>query len=275
MPQLPGFGLHADSQTEVLEARYTKVVLLYVERLLKTSDKNGNGILDHDEWQHTRWQGDPRKSDLNKDGRLTKAELCEHLTKQFGRRMVGSAATSSSNASRASQSRFTSSVTSVRFLVRYDANKDGVLHPDEIEPRLRRVTDRIVRNAGFDPNKPVKLSELNQAMQSRSTGASQPAPSGSKQSGDLPEGASYKVEGSKLTGRKSYRSPAPTERLPEGLPNLWFLCHSPDCFAGTMRTELPLMACGGISSRSFFASFTASDFGNRSMSRRSHLSAVF
>ena len=58
-------------------------------------------------------------------------------------------------------------------------------------------------------------------MQSRSTRATQPAPSGSKPSGDLPEGASYKVEGSKLTGRKSYRSLAPTERLPEGLPPWW------------------------------------------------------
>ena len=221
VPQVPGFGLHADSQTEVLEARYTKVVLLYVDRLLKSSDKNGNGILDHDEWQHTRWQGDPGKSDLNKDGRLTKAELCEHFTKQFGRRTGSSAANSSTNASRASQSRFTSSLTSVRFLVRYDANKDGVLHPDEIEPRLRRITDRLVRNAGFDPNKPVKLSELNQAIQSRLTGVSQPAPSGSKPSGDVPEGASYKVEGSKLTGRRSYRFRAPTERLPQRMPPWW------------------------------------------------------
>ena len=113
---------------------------------------------------------------------------------------MGSAARPSTNASRASQSRFTSSLTSVRFLVRYDANKDGVLHPDEIQPRLRRVTDRIVRNAGFDPNKPVKLSELNQAMQSRSTRATQPSPSGSKPNANVPEGASYKVEGWKLTG---------------------------------------------------------------------------
>ncbi len=33
VPQLPGFGLHADSQAEVLEARYTKVALLYVEQM--------------------------------------------------------------------------------------------------------------------------------------------------------------------------------------------------------------------------------------------------
>jgi len=226
VPQLPGFGLHADSQTEVLEARYTKVVLLYVERLLKSSDKNGNGILDQDEWQHTRWQGDPRKSDLNKDGRLTKAELCEHFKKQFRRRTVGSAARSSTGASRASQSaarslRGRTFFNSARYLERYDANKDGVLHPDEIDSRVKRITDSLVRNAGFDPDKPVKLSELKRAIQSRSTGAFQPAPSGSKQSGDVPDGASYKVEGSKLTGRKSYRSPAPTERLPEGLPRWW------------------------------------------------------
>ena len=213
LAKVPGFGVVPESlgwRIVALEKRYDSRVLQHVERLLERCDKDGNGILDHDELEGLSWQGDPRESDVNKDGRLTKAELCEGIAKKWG--------VSSSSPRRQSGVGF-----ATRYLERYDRDKNGVVQPDEIDLRARRVTDVILRNAGFDPDKPVRLSELNQAILSRSRRRSPSDSSGSRHSSPAsPERASYKIEGSTLFGGcKSDRFLAPTERLPNGLPRWW------------------------------------------------------
>ncbi len=50
----------------------------YAKSLMERYDKNGNSILERDEWKEMK--GDPERSDLNKDGRITR----EELIKRFG-----------------------------------------------------------------------------------------------------------------------------------------------------------------------------------------------
>jgi Ca2+-binding EF-hand superfamily protein len=65
-----------------LEDKYDQRVLDSVSRSMERYDKNGNGLLERDEWVGIPWQGDPRESDLDKDGVLTKAELADRYAKR-------------------------------------------------------------------------------------------------------------------------------------------------------------------------------------------------
>lgn len=49
----------------------------YAASLIDRYDKNHNSVLDKDEWKEMR--GDPEKSDLNNDGKITKDELVERF----------------------------------------------------------------------------------------------------------------------------------------------------------------------------------------------------
>ncbi len=64
-----------------LEKKYDRRILDQVERSLQRYDKNGTGILERDEWRSVTWRTDPRESDLDNDGLLTKAELAERYAK--------------------------------------------------------------------------------------------------------------------------------------------------------------------------------------------------
>jgi hypothetical protein len=50
----------------------------YAKSLMERYDKNGNSILERDEWKDMR--GDPERSDLNKDGRITRDELIKRFS---------------------------------------------------------------------------------------------------------------------------------------------------------------------------------------------------
>lgn len=77
-PKVPGFGtdLSADSW-DVIKAKYDQRVVERVEEMLKRTDKNQDGILDAEEIKNGQWRGDPKESDTNKDGKLTRSELAE------------------------------------------------------------------------------------------------------------------------------------------------------------------------------------------------------
>jgi len=77
-PKVPGFGtdLSADSW-DVIKAKYDQRVVERVEEMLKRMDKNQDGILDAEEIKSGQWRGDPKESDTNKDGKLTRSELAE------------------------------------------------------------------------------------------------------------------------------------------------------------------------------------------------------
>ncbi len=58
----------------------------FVERFMSQYDRNRNGRLESSEWEGIRWGADPKESDLNKDGVLTKDELAAQMANRFGSR---------------------------------------------------------------------------------------------------------------------------------------------------------------------------------------------
>ena len=77
-----GFGIDPgllNGRIVDLEKRYESRVLENVQRSMERYDKDGNGVLEHEEWSTMRWRDDPRQSDLDQDGVLTQAEMAERI----------------------------------------------------------------------------------------------------------------------------------------------------------------------------------------------------
>jgi Ca2+-binding EF-hand superfamily protein len=78
---VPGFDVEFGSALAAigkLEERYDERILQRVDFTLNRYDSNKDGILDEREISRARWSGgSPRDNDLNKDGKLTRAELAE------------------------------------------------------------------------------------------------------------------------------------------------------------------------------------------------------
>ena len=68
----------------VSEATHGSRVMDTLERTMERYDKDQNGVLEYEEWQDVRWDSDPRESDLDNDGRLTRAEMAERFKKRYG-----------------------------------------------------------------------------------------------------------------------------------------------------------------------------------------------
>jgi hypothetical protein len=68
-----------------LEAKYDQSVIDYVNgTLLREQDKNSDGHIDKAEWTAAgTWSksNPPENSDLNKDGKLSREELCIRISK--------------------------------------------------------------------------------------------------------------------------------------------------------------------------------------------------
>ncbi len=60
-----------------IERMFDDSVLSTLDRTMERYDKDKNGVLEYEEWQGIPWQSDPRESDLDNDGRLTRAEMAE------------------------------------------------------------------------------------------------------------------------------------------------------------------------------------------------------
>jgi Ca2+-binding EF-hand superfamily protein len=107
---VPGFGTETESKTAIspfgsgssstTSGGYSKSVNERVHWTLDRYDGNKNGMLDADEIKRTRWGSpDPRTSDLNKDGKLSRDELA----KRYSAREKISSSSSSSRSSRSSK----------------------------------------------------------------------------------------------------------------------------------------------------------------------------
>jgi hypothetical protein len=74
-------------ERDPLEAKFDQSVIDYVNgTLLKEQDANGDGSLDKSEWVKGKWSAanPPENSDLNKDGKLSREELCIRISKNRG-----------------------------------------------------------------------------------------------------------------------------------------------------------------------------------------------
>jgi hypothetical protein len=70
-----------------LETKFDQSVIDYVNgTLLREQDTNGDGSLDKSEWVKGKWSATnpPENSDLNKDGKLSREELCIRVSKSRG-----------------------------------------------------------------------------------------------------------------------------------------------------------------------------------------------
>jgi Ca2+-binding EF-hand superfamily protein len=236
LPTVAGFG-DTDGQpttTAALKTRYESKVLEYVNRIYYRYDSNKNDVLDQEEWKNIQWQSDPKQSDTNGDGRLTKAEFCERMVARWkwGRKTpapTGNKTTSSGSfdsSKTASDSSGSADNEKVRryaksLLKQYDVNKNGVLEKDEWS-KMRG--DPKAGDSNGDGV--LTLDELTAKLSSygKSSGSSTSSGSSKKQGSryastrtSSPHGSSYRSDSDK----PSYRFKTPAERLPAGLPD-WF-----------------------------------------------------
>ncbi len=85
---VPGFDVPLSATGSLTNAQLNEIypsrIMGYVDsRILNENDKNKNGMLDASEWSQVRWRSDPRESDLNGDGILTRAELAARIAKRY------------------------------------------------------------------------------------------------------------------------------------------------------------------------------------------------
>jgi Ca2+-binding EF-hand superfamily protein len=239
-----GFGSPSGRAGSIisLEAKYDQVVIDYVNGdLLRRLDKNGDGSLDSIEWKANTWSKPPEDSDLNKDGKLSREELCIRISKSRGIPVKGEAATTTSSVS-SSPSGGSSGGSSEQYrkyaeglLKTFDKSKDGMLQRDEWK-------EMKAEHQGADSNGDgtITQEELTARITSYSSGSGSYAasagtsnPGGSLSYGKKPRGGADKTAS---TEKKSYRFLTPTERLPKGMPD-WFVKNDADGDGQIMMAE--------------------------------------
>lgn len=209
-----------------LEQRFEPRVITYADRLLSEQDKNNDGYIDAIEWKAGNWSrsSPPESSDLNRDNRLSKEELCIRIAKRYAEQAGGSSASAASPSGSSSPSgsdqvkRFAESL-----LKQYDKNSDGRLDRDEwaAMPSQHHSADANKDNV-------ITVDELAARLSSYASGT--PSTSSAPSSGARPGTSSVSTS----TGRRRFLAPA--ERLPSGLPS-WFLEKDADQDGQVMMAE--------------------------------------
>lgn len=233
-PTVPGFGITAAgtggsvNQGVPLADRFHPSVVAYVDQVLQRLDRNGDRKLNREEWSATRWRSEPAESDLNKDGLLTREELCERVKTYDEFRGLSSSPSSSGGSSSASASdKARLDEYAKGLLKRYDKNENGVLEAEE-----SREMSGFHRGADANGDNVITRDELAVRLASYGSSAGSSSDSGSgggsnddhkrddHRSGSSSSGRAY-------TSRGPYRPKSATERLPKGLPD-WFARNDAD-----------------------------------------------
>ncbi len=231
---VPGFGELGERFAVKIDDEDRKEAL----RTMGRSDRNRDGVLDADEIRAGSWGEDPMETDRNRDGKLTLNELAlryairrtEESGGNSGRGRTASRGRNSSSpggSQRSSDQNDRQNRMVEMIFQRYDSNRSGTLEKDEWG-QFRSDP------SGYDSNHDGKITrqEFAAGMAGRFGGR---GGNGGDQGrwfarrgggGNDQGGASDSTSsGSPASpgGRKSYRSPSPTQRLAsiEGLPE-WF-----------------------------------------------------
>ena len=237
-----GFGGQSSRAGAImsLEAKFDQSVIDYVNgTMLKEQDKNGDGFIDNVEWKAGSWSTPPEESDLNKDNKLSREELCIRISKKRGIPIKGEpTSTVSSSPSSGSSSGSSPGTTDQNkkyadgLLQRYDKNKDGMLQRDEWK---EMKTEHQGADANGDGT--ITLDELTTRVASYSSGGSGPSSGGPSGGGEKkPWKFGQDKVASTASAKKSYRFLTPTERLPKGMPD-WFLKSDADGDGQIMMSE--------------------------------------
>jgi Ca2+-binding EF-hand superfamily protein len=222
--------------------KYGESVVRYVNRQFQQFDKDGNDLLDSSEWSPSKVSATAEQIDTDKDGQVSKRELCEIMVARFRERRGPRTSDSSTSGQPTMNPNSPSSADKGQdkvhryasgLLRRYDKNKSGVLEPDEWG-RLRGDPKGYDRNGDGVLNVDelaAKLSEFSNTPDSssaaRDTRAAAARPTADEPLSPEARWNQYKARTSQNSAtasanRKSYRALSPHERLPSGLPQ-WFV----------------------------------------------------
>lgn len=253
----------ATAAAAALAAKYDKRVIEMLDGMLKEYDRNRDDLLDEEEMKRMKWSSDPKESDTNKDGKLSRAELAERLAKRFqssgGGAGGGSAGGGSSGGAANQQSEDYQRVKKYAesLLKQNDANSNGLLEKAEWAEVRSISKDTDTNNDGI-----VTLDELvaklagygksssgSTASTTSSGSGGSPSSGGSSGSGSSSgsstssrsneSGSRYgssRLSSGKPGDRKSYRTLTAVERLPKGLPD-WFARNDADADGQIQMSE--------------------------------------
>ncbi|MFM7115428.1 MAG: hypothetical protein ACKO81_02680 [Planctomycetota bacterium] len=148
---VPNFTTVSQPSSGELDGKYGSEIMSQVDAAMSRYDKNSDGKIDQSEMSEGRWgQPDPKESDTNGDGSLSKAEMAE----RYYRRTRGSSSSDSSSSTRRSSERSDSS-----------SSRDSGAG----DRSSRRGTDREESNRGAG-ERPANGGEERPAEPARSSG---------------------------------------------------------------------------------------------------------
>lgn len=255
-PKPPGFDAPppaAVAAQAALAQKYDRRVVEMLDGMFREYDKNRDDLLDESEIARMTWRSDPKESDTNKDGKLSRAEMAERLAKRFQSdrgSSGGSSGSSSGSSSSGGSSEDNSRVKRYAegLLKQNDANSNGLLERNEWSEVKSISKDTDANNDGIVTLDELvaKLSNYGKSSGSTASSGSTPSSSGSGSSstasassggssssgsrggwGSGRYGSSSSSTSAKSGERKTYRALTPLERLPKGLPD-WFARNDAD-----------------------------------------------
>jgi Ca2+-binding EF-hand superfamily protein len=233
-PAVPGFGITAAdaggsrNQGVPLADRFHPSVVAYVDQVLRRLDRNGDRKLSREEWSATRWRSEPAESDVNKDGVLTREELCERVkTYDEFRGLSSSTGSSGGSSSAPASDKARLDEYAKGLMKRYDKNENGVLEAEEYGEMssFHRGADANGDNVITRDELAVRLANYGSSGGSSSSENSSGGSGGESKRDDRRGGSSS--SGRSYTTRGPYRPKSATERLPKGLPD-WFARNDAD-----------------------------------------------
>jgi hypothetical protein len=136
-----GFGNGSDTAAKPIEKKYDANAIAQADDMLRRYDRNGNKMLDREEWGGVPWRSNPADADKNRDGRLNREELAARAANSNDRDRNRGDRDSDGGGDRGDRGRggFLGEGGPGGFLAmmggstlrRYDQNGNGVLERDE------------------------------------------------------------------------------------------------------------------------------------------------